>query len=45
MKHYYEAPNTEVILLELEETVCGVSGKGYTLKEGGSAGSFDDDSD
>jgi hypothetical protein len=48
MKHHYLTPTTEEIFLRLEETICGVSGKGFTLKTGpdaGGAGSFDSDSD
>lgn len=48
MKKIYLTPTAEEILLRLEETVCGVSGKGFTLKTGtdaGGAGSFDSDSD
>lgn len=42
MKNNYATPSTEVILLRMEETICGISGgETYTPK----AGSFDNDSD
>jgi hypothetical protein len=45
MKAHYLTPTTEMLLLNLEETICGVSGKGFTIQTGTSASSFDDDSD
>ncbi len=42
MKNTYTTPSTEVILLRMEETICGISGgETYNPKPGG----FDEGSD
>ena len=42
MKNNYTTPSTEVLLLRMEETICGVSG-GETYTP--TPGTFDPDSD
>lgn len=48
MKVHYLKPTTEMLLLHFEETICGVSGEDYTLKNGDNndpEAMYDDDSD